>query len=238
MSMNTTMAENVLPLEGRPSLTPGVATVDATEKGVLRGLKVHSATVGFELFKRLLDITLAGVLLLILWPVMLACALWIRLMSPGPVLYRQWRVGRDGWLFRIYKFRTMSLDAERHGVQLASARDPRVVPGCRWMRQSHLDELPQLINILLGQMSLVGPRPERPEVLQELSQCLPDMELRLAGTPGLTGLAQLRNGYTNDLAGMRRKLAYDLLYLQHRSIAGDLKLLLQTIPRLWDRSAC
>lgn len=193
---------------------------------------------GFESGKRVLDILASALGLVLLSPVMLLCVLWIKSVDGGPVLYRQWRVGRDGWLFKIYKFRTMSLDAEREGVKCASDSDPRVLPGCQWVRKSHVDELPQLINILLGHMSLVGPRPERPEIIEELRGDLPGIERRLAAAPGLTGLAQVRNGYSNDVAGMRRKLAYDLRYLRSRSLVSDVKLILETIPRVWDPTAC
>ncbi|MEQ9453245.1 MAG: sugar transferase [Phycisphaeraceae bacterium] len=193
---------------------------------------------GYELVKRSLDITLASVGLLIISPLLLGCAVWIKLVDGGPVLFWQWRAGRDGWLFRLWKFRTMTLDAEDRGAQLASVGDRRILPGCSWMRKSHLDELPQLWNILIGEMSLVGPRPERPEIIEELRQELPRVEWRLTGPPGLTGLAQVRNGYSNDVKGMRRKLAFDLKYLRRRSIVGDLRLLVQTLPRCWDPTAC
>lgn len=192
----------------------------------------------FELTKRLLDVVVAAAGLIAVAPLMLACAAWIKWCDGGPVLYHQWRVGRDGWLFQIRKLRTMSLDAEPEGARFATAKDPRVLPGCGWMRRSHVDELPQLINILLGDMSLVGPRPERPELMEELRRDLPHIERRLAAAPGLTGLAQVRNGYTNDVRGARRKLAYDLLYLRRRSVLNDLRLLVQTVPKVWDRSAC
>jgi len=192
----------------------------------------------FEAGKRALDVSIALLGLLLLSPVILLTTLWIKAVDGGPVLYRQWRVGRDGWLFRIYKFRTMSLDAEHEGACFATSADPRVLSGCKWMRKSHADELPQLINILLGQMSLVGPRPERPEIIEQFRGEMPGIERRLAAQPGLTGLAQVRNGYSNDLAGMRRKLAYDLRYLRSLSITQDVTLILETIPRVWDPTAC
>ncbi|MFP4144086.1 MAG: sugar transferase [Phycisphaeraceae bacterium] len=202
------------------------------------GRDPRQVSIGFRLAKRSLDLAGALAGLVLAGPVMLACAVWIRCVDGGPVFYRQWRVGHRGWLFRLYKFRTMSLDAERHGAQFAQKGDPRIVPGCRWMRKSHLDELPQLFNVLLGQMSLVGPRPERPEIFERFRERLPSMERRLAGRPGLTGLAQVSCGYSNDLAGIRRKLAADLRYLRQPSVLGDLRLLGLTLPRLWDHSAC
>ena len=192
----------------------------------------------FELLKRGIDLAGATLALFVFFPVLLGCALWIKLTDGGPVFYRQERVGRNGKVFRIWKLRTMRPNAELNGPQLATNDDPRIVRGCRWIRRSHVDELPQLINILRGDMSLVGPRPERPELIEQMRDALPGFESRLIGTPGLTGLAQVRNGYSNDLAGMRRKLAMDLAYLRDRSILLDLKLIVLTIPCFWDRSAC
>ncbi len=202
------------------------------------GRSIQSPGKGFEVCKRALDVVSALAGLVLLAPVMLACAAWIKCVDGGPVLYRQWRVGRNGWLFKIYKFRTMSLDAEANGAQCATDADPRILPGCQWVRKSHVDELPQLANILMGHMSLVGPRPERPEIIEELRVDLPGIERRLSAAPGLTGLAQVRNGYSNDVAGMRRKLAYDLRYLRSRSLVNDIKLILETFPRVWDPTAC
>ncbi len=193
--------------------------------------------VRFERGKRLIDVMAAGVGLLLCMPVMLACAVWIKLCDRGPVFYSQWRVGRDGLLFRIHKLRTMRTDAERQGIRWASQGDSRILPGCNWMRRSHVDELPQLWNILRGDMSLVGPRPERPEMIEQLRPHIPRIEKRLAATPGLTGLAQVRNGYTNDIAGARRKQVYDLQYLRRRSLRQDLRLILATVPRVWDQAA-
>ena len=165
------------------------------------------------------------------------CAFWIKIVDGGPAFYRQWRVGRDGWLFRIVKLRTMRKDAEHQGgPQFARTCDPRILPGCRWMRRSHIDELPQLWNILLGQMSMVGPRPERPEMIQMLRPAVPRIDRRLVSRPGLTGLAQIRNGYTNDIAGARRKLAYDLRYMRDRRLVRDLQLLIRTVPKVFDRA--
>jgi lipopolysaccharide/colanic/teichoic acid biosynthesis glycosyltransferase len=203
----------------------------------LESRKLSTPGYGFECGKRLLDIVAALVGLALLWPLLLLCGAWIGLSDRGPVLYRQWRVGRDGWLFCIYKFRTMSQDAERHGARQAEQGDPRILRGCAWMRKSHVDELPQLWNILRGDMSLVGPRPERPEIVEWLRNAVPRFDLRLVCRPGLTGLAQVRNGYTNDEAGARRKLALDLRYIRSRSIFNDLRLVLLTFPKVWDRTA-
>ena len=191
-----------------------------------------------EAIRRALDIALAGVGLVLAAPLVLGCCAWIRFVDGGPVLYRQWRVGWNGWLFRIYKLRTMVLDAERDQVpRFASRGDARILPGCAWMRKSHVDELPQLVNVLLGQMSLVGPRPERPEVMEDLYPSIPRIERRLAVRPGLTGLAQLEQGYANDTRGSRVKMAHDLRYLRRRSLATDLWLMFRTLPKVWDRAS-
>lgn len=193
---------------------------------------------GYAWTKRTLDILGSIVGLLVTSPILLACMVWVWSRDGASPLYRQWRVGRDGRLFELYKVRTMKQTAEHGGVQFSVRDDQRVLPGCRWMRRSHVDELPQLVHILSGRMSLVGPRPERPEVMEQLRHALPRFTQRLKAKPGLTGLAQIRNGYSNDLAGMRRKLAMDLCYLRTRSVSRELMLIASTIPRLWDRAAC
>jgi lipopolysaccharide/colanic/teichoic acid biosynthesis glycosyltransferase len=191
-----------------------------------------------DAIRRVIDLTLASGGLILTVPLLVACCGWVRFVDGGPVLYRQWRVGRGGWLFRIYKLRTMVLDAERDQVpRFASKGDGRILPGCAWMRKSHVDELPQLVNVLTGQMSLVGPRPERPEVMEHLYPAIPRIERRLAVRPGLTGLAQLEQGYANDARGSRLKMAYDLRYLRRRSLRADVWLMFRTLPKVWDRAS-
>lgn len=213
--------------------------------------------------KRVVDIVGATTLLVLLAPVMLLTMLLVRITSPGPVIFRQTRVGvnlrakqRDrrqsrrgppegterrhpgndrrresayGKPFTLYKFRTMRTDAEKHGAQLATKNDPRVTPIGRFMRRTRLDELPQLWNVLKGEMSLVGPRPERPEFMESLSEQVPNYMSRLGLKPGLTGLAQIINGYDTDLESFRRKVNLDLLYLQNCCLWNDFKILLRTI---------
>ncbi|MEM6393079.1 MAG: sugar transferase [Planctomycetota bacterium] len=187
--------------------------------------------------KRATDLIVASGMLVAVAPLLLAAAVWIKLTDGGPVIYRQTRMGRAGQRFYIYKLRTMRQDAEARGPRFATRNDSRVLLGCGLLRKAHIDELPQLINILRGEMSLVGPRPERPEIHETLAQSLPGFDRRLAVKPGLTGLAQVRNGYTNDLPGMRRKLALDLHYLRKKRFALDAWLLLATVIRLWDPAA-
>lgn len=212
-----------------------VITVTAGGAGVLLELARRQ----FRIFKELLDLVGAVVSLVIFTPVILTCMAMIKISDPtGSILYRQVRVGLNGRLFTIYKLRTMYVDAESHGKVLrASEDDPRVIPICRWMRHSHVDELPQLINILRGEMSLVGPRPERPELFEELSREMPDFEQRLTVKPGLTGLAQIKNGYDTDITSIRRKLQYDLEYIHNMSLGMELKLLLATFRMFNDEGA-
>ena len=157
-------------------------------------------------------------------------ALLVKLTSSGPVLYKQTRVAKDGKLFTMVKFRTMMDDAEKHsGPILASSKDPRVTPIGRFLRVTRLDELPQLFNVLAGDMSLVGPRPERPYFVRR-HQVL--RELRLAVKPGLTGLAQIKNAYHLH---PRHKIKYDYLYIQRRSFMLNLYILSKTIPVMLKR---
>lgn len=192
---------------------------------------------GYHAVKRATDVAGASLGILLSAPVVLACAAWIKACDRGPVIHKQWRVGHNGKLFRLYKLRTMRLNAEAPGVaRFATAGDPRVLPLCGWMRKSHVDELPQLWNILRGEMSLVGPRPERPEMIEELRPDVPQIDRRLECAPGLTGLAQVKNGYASDISGTRRKVAMDLRYMRNRSVWNEFRLLLATVPKLWDRT--
>ncbi len=131
--------------------------------------------------------------------------------------------------FVLYKFRTMRTDAEKDGAKFAVKGDPRVTRLGRFLRRTRIDELPQLWNVLRGEMTLVGPRPERPEFIDQLSREIPDYLMRLAMKPGLTGLAQVLNGYDNEVEGFRRKVALDLVYLQNCSVWNDVKILLWTV---------
>jgi len=203
------------------------------------GFLLELARRQFKVFKEVLDLVGGSIALMAFVPVMLLCAAIIKIADPeGPVLYSQVRVGLNGRLITIYKLRSMYVDAEKHGAaQWAGQDDPRVIPACRWMRRSHVDELPQLWNIVKGEMSLVGPRPERPEMFESLCRELPDFEQRLAVKPGLTGLAQIKNGYDTDIDCVRRKLAYDLEYIRNMSLGLEFKLLLATVTKFNDKAA-
>jgi lipopolysaccharide/colanic/teichoic acid biosynthesis glycosyltransferase len=169
---------------------------------------------------------LAAVIALLAVPALVVVAVLVKLTSRGPVIYSQTRLGRGGRPFRIYKFRTMWHNCERHsGPRWSTPGDPRVTPLGRFLRVTHLDELPQLWNVLKGDMSLVGPRPERPELIPALEQAIPAYRQRLQVRPGVTGLAQVQLPPDTDLASVRRKLAYDLYHVEHGGLLLDLRLI-------------
>jgi exopolysaccharide biosynthesis polyprenyl glycosylphosphotransferase len=185
--------------------------------------------------KRTFDVVCASVILVLAAPLLLVIAGLVRL-TPGPVVYRQTRVGEGGRHFTMHKFRTMGLDAEQPGqATFAEERDPRVTPLGRLLRKTHLDELPQLWDVLKGDMSVVGPRPERPEFIPMLEEAIPFFTRRLLVKPGITGWAQLRRDYASDCEGAADKLSYDLWYLRHRTLTVDLAICAKTFSTLFLR---
>jgi lipopolysaccharide/colanic/teichoic acid biosynthesis glycosyltransferase len=179
--------------------------------------------------KLVVDFCLAAVLLVLTAPVLVLCAVLVRLTSRGPALYSQVRLGLGGRPYRIYKLRTMYHQCEQHsGAQWSQKGDPRVTPLGRFLRRAHLDELPQLWNILKGDMSLIGPRPERPEFIPSLAEAVPLYAWRMAVRPGVTGLAQIQLPADSDLAGVRAKVAHDLYYIEHAGAGMDLRIFAAT----------
>lgn len=179
--------------------------------------------------RRLLDFTLTSCLALVAFPIVALAALAVRLSSRGPAFYSQVRVGRGGQLFTIYKIRTMIHNCESlTGPRWTIPGDPRVTPLGWFLRRTHVDELPQLFNVLCGQMSLIGPRPERPEFVRELAQVIPGYDARHAVLPGITGLAQVQLSPDTDIESVRRKLRYDLHYVKHVSALLDVRILVAT----------
>jgi sugar transferase (PEP-CTERM system associated) len=173
---------------------------------------------------------LAVVLLVVFAPVMVIVALLVKMTSPGPVLYRQVRVGKDDKPFTLSKFRSMRVDAEAiSGAVWATKDDPRVTPLGKWLRKLRLDELPQLFNVLRGEMSIVGPRPERPEFTRTLEERIPFYRQRTCVKPGVTGWAQINHKYGDTLEDTIKKLEYDLYYIKHLSFSLDLYIALATI---------
>ena len=186
----------------------------------------------YVLFKRIFDIVVSGLALLVLSPLMIIVAIAIKATDGGPVFYRQTRLTKDGKEFQIVKFRSMRQDAENDGVARLSTgeSDPRITPIGRIIRKLRIDELPQLINILTGSMSVVGPRPERPEIAKVYEEELPEFALRLQAKAGLTGYAQVYGKYNTTPYD---KLQMDLLYIAHPSILEDLRIIFATIKILF-----
>ncbi len=180
--------------------------------------------------KRAGDFVLAAVGLVLASPIMLVVALLVRWTSPGPAIYSQCRVGKDGRHFTVFKFRSMRVDAEaRTGAVWSRVNDPRVTPVGRFLRRTRLDELPQLWNVLRGDMSFVGPRPERPEFVVSLTRQIPFYVQRHAVRPGLTGWAQIRHRYGATVEDALQKLQFDLFYIKHMSLPFDVFILMETI---------
>jgi exopolysaccharide biosynthesis polyprenyl glycosylphosphotransferase len=189
-----------------------------------------------RLAKRVFDLAVSSLGLLLVAPLLPILVLLVR-TTPGPIIYRQTRLGEGGRHFTIFKFRTMLVDAEDNGSpRFAQEHDSRVTRIGRILRQTHLDELPQLWNVLKGEMSVVGPRPERPEFVDLLERTVPFWTRRLLVKPGITGWAQLRCGYAFDSDSAAEKLSYDLWYLRNRDVVVDLAICAKTITALLFRS--
>ena len=179
--------------------------------------------------KRLIDFGVSAFLLTISLPIMLLTAIAIRLDSPGPIFFKQTRVGKDDQDFTLWKFRSMRSNAEENGAVWAGEKDSRITRVGKWIRLLRIDELPQLINVFRGEMSLIGPRPERPEFVRQLSEKIPYYFLRHAVRPGITGWAQVNYRYGASVEDARYKLEYDLYYIKNMSLLLDLKIILRTI---------
>jgi lipopolysaccharide/colanic/teichoic acid biosynthesis glycosyltransferase len=182
--------------------------------------------------KRVFDIGLSLLLLFLSAPIIVFAmlAIWLGSLGREPVIYRQVRVGLNGKLITLLKLRTMRVDAEPSGPRMAVCDDPRVTRLGRILRRSRIDELPQLFNVLRGDMSLIGPRPERPEFVAQFEQEIEGYGLRHRVKPGITGLAQVRYSYAESLEDTVVKLYYDLQYLRNCSLKSDILILLQTMP--------
>ncbi len=179
--------------------------------------------------KRLMDIVLSSLALILLLPVYLTLAILIKMSSPGPVFFKQERIGLHGKPFNIFKFRSMYIDAEDSGPQLSSSSDPRITPTGRFMRKTRLDEIPQFINVLIGDMSLVGPRPERQFFIDRIMERAPHYKHLHKVRPGITSWGQVKFGYAENVDQMIQRLKYDVLYIENMSLSLDFKILAYTI---------
>jgi exopolysaccharide biosynthesis polyprenyl glycosylphosphotransferase len=182
--------------------------------------------------KRIMDILLSAIILVVFSPLFLVLALLIRLTDGGPVFYTQERLTMNGRSFRIIKFRSMRMDSEKDGARLAMKDDDRITPVGRFMRRTHIDELPQILNIFRGDMSFVGPRPERPEIALEYEKSIPEFSFRLKVKAGLTGYAQVYGKYNTTPYD---KLKLDLTYIENYSLWTDFKLILMTMKVIFQK---
>ena len=210
------------------TFAPEPATLALFGGGFL-GMIVNFVRRTYSLAKRIFDVAASIAGLIFLAPVLLIVAILIKLTSKGPILYTQVRVGQEGTLFNIYKFRTMKQDAEKEtGPVWAAKNDSRLTPIGGFMRKSHMDEIPQLINVLKGEMSIIGPRPERPVFVDQFKQEISDYNKRLQVKPGITGLAQVWHRYDESVSDVKKKLRYDLLYIKKMCFWADVNIVLRT----------
>ena len=209
-----------------------ITKMQREEKTVFRNVKTTSdETTGvYDVVKRGLDVTAALLGMILLSPLYVFCFVWIKLEDGGPVIFSQERIGYKGQKFLLYKFRSMIPEAEKEGVpQLCERDDARLTKIGRFLREHHLDELPQLWNVLKGEMSFVGPRPERAYFVEQIMAINPDYRLLFHLRPGLFSMATLYNGYTDTMEKMLIRLRMDLDYLEHRNLWLDVKIILLTM---------
>lgn len=196
----------------------------------LLGIIISFLRKTYAIVKRILDIAISLSAIIFLAPLFLLTAVLILITSPGPVIFTQVRVGKNGRWFNIYKFRTMHVDAEKQsGPVWAAANDSRLIPYGKFLRKAHIDEIPQFLNVLQGDMSVVGPRPERPVFVEKLKREIPDYEKRLVVKPGITGLAQVWHRYDETIRDVKKKIKYDLLYIKKICLWTDLRILFRTV---------
>jgi len=264
LTSNDTPADMAGPTE-RPSAelfqlmstgaTASTVTADDVSLHTQRRVVARSRS---ELVNRVVNVTIAAIALAILSPILLLIALAVKLTSRGPIMYNQIRVGIDrrrrattavfdrrqgnvgGLEFKIYKFRSMRVDAEQlSGAVWASQNDPRITSVGRFLRKTRLDEVPQLINVIKGDMNIVGPRPERPSIFAELRNNIEEYPLRQQARPGITGWAQINHAYDASIDDVRTKVRYDLEYLQRQSLLEDIKIMARTLPvMIFNKGAC
>ena len=209
---------------------PEAGSLALISSGGIFGYLIRFARRRFQEFKRGFDIVVSAIGLVVTAPILALAAIIIKIVSPGPAFFRQQRVGQGGVIFNLYKIRTMRNDAEKDsGPIWAKKNDPRLIKCGNIIRSLHIDEIPQLFNVLKGEMSIVGPRPERPFFVRQLSGKIADYKKRLKVKPGITGLAQVWHKYDETLQDVRKKIKYDLLYIRKMCLMADLRILLRTM---------
>jgi exopolysaccharide biosynthesis polyprenyl glycosylphosphotransferase len=182
-----------------------------------------------KVLKRIMDFIFSFIAVVLLIPFYLFSAIAVKLSSPGPIFFLQERIGKNGKVFKIFKFRTMYVDSEKNGPQLSSENDPRITKIGGFMRKTRLDEFPQFFNVLLGHMSIVGPRPERKFYIDQISKIEPQYNQLTKVRPGITSWGQVKYGYAENVDQMLQRMKFDLLYLKNRSISLDIKIMLHTL---------
>lgn len=182
-----------------------------------------------KLTKRIIDVIISLFTLLFLSPLLLIVALVIKITSKGPVLYKQERVGRKGQEFIMFKFRSMNMNSEEYGPEWAGENDPRITKTGKILRKLYIDEIPQMINVLKNEMSLIGPRPERPYFVEQLKKEIPYYYKRLSVKPGITGWAQIKHKYDSSLEDVKTKVQYDFYYIENMSLKLDFKIMINTV---------
>ena len=208
---------------------PEPTTIALFGSGIL-GMIMTFVRRAYAFTKRIMDVLLSILAIVLFSPLFIFAAILIKLTSKGPIFFTQTRVGKDGKLFTIYKFRTMHVNAEKEtGPVWASENDPRLIPAGKFLRKTHIDEIPQFINVLRGEMSVIGPRPERPTFVTVLKTQITDYEKRLQVKPGITGLAQVRHQYDATIDDVRKKIKYDLLYIKNMCLWTDIRILVRTV---------
>lgn len=196
----------------------------------------RSMSVTQENIKRITDVILSSLAFIFLLPAYIAVSIGVKLSSKGPIFYKQERIGRNGKPFKIIKFRSMYIDAEKHGPALSSTNDSRITPFGKFMRKTRLDEIPQFLNVIIGEMSLVGPRPERQYYIDKIVPKAPFYLGLLKVKPGITSLGQVKYGYAENVDEMIERMKYDLVYLQNMSIYLDFKIMILTVKTVFEAS--
>jgi len=213
----------------KKSRAPEPSTLALFGSGLL-GMIISFVRKTYYLAKRAFDVVVSILAVIFLSPLFLITAILVKITSKGPIIYTQVRVGKDGELFKIFKFRTMRVDAEKEtGAVWAVQNDNRLTPIGGFLRRAHIDEIPQFFNVLRGEMSVIGPRPERPVFVEKLKKDIPDYEKRLAVKPGITGLAQVWHRYDETIEDVKKKIKYDLLYIKKICLWTDLRIMLRTV---------
>lgn len=217
-------------------ITSGYVRLVTLSKTPLIEIKNRNMSVPQENIKRIIDIVFSSLAFIILIPVYIAVGIGVKLSSKGPVFYKQERIGKNGKPFKIIKFRSMYIDAEKNGPALSSSSDNRITPLGKFMRKTRLDEIPQFLNVICGEMSLVGPRPERQYYIDKIVPKAPFYMTLLKVKPGITSLGQVKYGYDENVDEMIERLKYDLIYLQNMSIYLDFKILILTVKTVFEAS--